>query len=334
MTSFAVAQTVSPVVKSSKKAATAIKSATKDTCYWTHKGNVGFNMAQSAYVNWSAGGQNALNLLGTFNYEANYLKDKWKWDNSFNTALGYSFYSFKFNQHKPIKTDDRIELTSLAGYRITETLSASLELAFRTQYCKGYDYTKDSTNYISKFLAPAYLTLGLGLEWKPNEHFSLNFAPLTGRLVIVNDSLLAAQGAFGVNAIDPNDTIIHSTKKVNFEFGARLTAKLKYTIVKNVDFESKLELFSNYLPRQYGHYENSVWIDEGKHSRPWLIDVDWQNMLVFKVNDWLNCNLATHLIYDYDIPFYGDPADQTTLIKGSKVQFKEVFAVGLMFNLK
>ena len=31
----------------------------KDTCYWNHKGNVGFNLSQSAYVNWSAGGQNA-----------------------------------------------------------------------------------------------------------------------------------------------------------------------------------------------------------------------------------------------------------------------------------
>ena len=313
----------------------------KDTCYWNHKGNVGFNLSQSAYVNWSAGGQNALNLLGTFYYEINYAKDRWKWDNSFNTALGYSFYNFNIKKFKPIKTDDKIELTSLAGYKITDKLFASLELAFRTQYAKGYDYTKDSTHYTSKFLAPAYLTLGLGIEWVPNEHFSLNFAPVTGRLVIVNDSALFYQGAFGAHEIDKSDTEIHTTKSKfygHWELGARLTAKVKYTIVKNVDFESKLELFSNYLPRKYGHYEEidgvKEWIDEGRHSRPWLIDVDWQNMLIFKVNDWLNCNLSTHLIYDYDIPFYKTPGDETTLIKGSKVQFKEVFALGLMFNLK
>lgn len=331
---FAMAQNVTPVVSAPEKTADAVETVKKDTCYWTHKGNIGFNLSQSAYVNWSAGGQNALNLLGTFYYEINYAKDRWKWDNSFNTALGYSFYSFQFKKFKPIKTDDKIELTSLAGYKITDKLFASLELAFRTQYCKGYNYAVDSSTYISKFLAPAYLTLGLGIEWVPNEHFSLNFAPITGRMVIVNDSALAAQGAFGVNEIDPNDTDTHSINKVHFELGTRLTAKLKYTIVKNVDFESKLELFSNYLPRKYGHYEEGVWVDEGRHSRPWLIDVDWQNMLIFKVNDWLNCNLSTHLVYDYDIPFYRDPADETTLIKGSKVQFKEVFAVGLMFNLK
>ena len=54
-------------------------------------------------------------------------------------------------------------------------------------------------------------------------------------------------------------------------------------------------------------------------------------MLVLKVNDWLNCNLATHLIYDYDIPFYDEAGAR---IKGSKVQFKEVLAIGFLINLK
>ena len=323
LTNIASAQNVT--VKSVTEEET--KVIKKDTCYWNHKGNVGFNLSQSAYVNWSAGGQNALNMLGTFYYEINYAKDRWKWDNSFNTALGYSFYNFNIKKFKPIKTDDKIELTSLLGYKITDKLFASLEMAFRTQYAKGYNYKVDSVNYTSKFLAPAYLTLGLGIEWVPNEHFSLNFAPVTGRLVIVNDSVLAANGAYWGNVIDPSDTTsVRTDRRVHFELGARLTAKLKYTIVKNVDFESKLELFSNYLPRYYEI--NGVWV---KKSRPWLIDVDWQNMLIFKVNDWLNCNLSTHLIYDYDIPFYREDG---SLIKGSKVQFKEVFALGLMFNLK
>ena len=54
-------------------------------------------------------------------------------------------------------------------------------------------------------------------------------------------------------------------------------------------------------------------------------------MLVLKVNDWLNCNLSTHLIYDYDVPFYDEAGLK---IEGSKVQFKEVLAVGFLVNLK
>ena len=278
---------------------------------WSHKGNIGLNFGQSSFTNWAAGGQNTVNGQGIFNYEIHYLKGIFKWDNTLNTALGYSYFDFK---KKPIKTDDKIEFTSLATLKATEHLNYGAELAFRSQFAYGFDYTKDSTQYISKFLAPAYLSLGLGVEWVPNPHFSLYFSPITGRVTIVNDDYLASIGAFGVNELDKNDTITHAKfDKIRYEFGARAVAKFQYPLAKNIDFNSKLELFSNYL------------------KDPQYIDVDWQNMLVMKVNDWLNCNLSTHLIYDRDIPFYDEAGLK---IEGSKVQFKEVLAVGFMINLK
>ncbi len=278
---------------------------------WSHKGNVGLNFGQSSYTNWAAGGLSSLNGQAIFNYEIRYLKNNFKWDNTLNTALGYSIYDFK---KKPVKTDDKIEFTSLAGIKATEHLNYSAELAFRSQFAKGFKYDEDSTNYISKFLAPAYITLGIGIEWVPSPHFSLYFSPVTGRITIVNDERLAEEGAFGVNDLDKNDTILHTkVAKVRYEFGARAVAKFEYPLAKNIDFSTKLELFSNYL------------------NHPERIDVDWQNMLVLKVNDWLNANLSTHLLYDYDIPFYDEAGAR---IKGSKVQFKEVLAIGFMINLK
>lgn len=280
---------------------------------WTHKGNIGLNIAQSSFTNWAAGGQNSLAYLGLLNYQINYAKGNFKWDNTLNTALGYSYFNFK---QKPIKTEDKIEFTSLAGIKASDKLFYSLEFAFRSQFAYGFDYTKDSTQYISKFLAPAYLTLGLGVEWVPSPHFSLNFAPLTGRITIVNDDYLSKIGAFGVEPgyFNPNDsTQWIPGKKVRYEFGARLVAKFNYPLTQNINFDSKLELFSNYL------------------DHPERIDVDWQNMLVMKVNSWLNCNIATHLIYDYDIPFHDAAGD---LIPGSKVQFKEVLSIGFLVNLK
>ena len=280
---------------------------------WTHKGNIGINLGQSSYTNWAAGGQNSLSGQAILNYEIHYLKDKFKWDNTLNTSLGYSVFDFK---KKPIKTDDKIEFTSMAGYRMTKQLNLSAELAFRSQFAKGYDYAKDSTIYISKFLAPGYLTLGLGIEWVPNKYFSLYFAPVTGRITFVNDQHLAEVGAYGVEPgyFNPNDsTEWIPGKKIRYEFGARAVAKFQYPIAKNIDFSTKLELFSNYL------------------DHPERIDVDWQNMLVLKVNDWLSANLSTHLIYDYDIPFYDEAGIK---IEGSKVQFKEVLAIGFMLNLK
>ena len=278
---------------------------------WSHKGNFGLNFGQTSYTNWAAGGQSTVNGQGIFFYEIHYLKDNFKWDNTLNTSLGYSIFDFK---KKPIKTDDKIEFTSLATLKATEHLNYGAEFAFRSQFAKGFDYAKDSTHYISKFLAPAYISLGLGIEWVPCKHFSLYFSPITGRVTIVNDDYLASIGAFGVNTLDANDTTQHAKNvKVRYEFGARAVAKFEYPLAKNIDFNSKLELFSNYL------------------KDPQYIDVDWQNMLVLKVNDWLNCNLSTHLIYDRDIPFYGEDGLK---IEGSKVQFKEVLAVGFMVNLK
>jgi hypothetical protein len=291
---------------------------------WSHKGNFGLNFGQSSYTNWAAGGQNTINGQGIFNYEIHYLNGNFKWDNTLNAALGYSIFDFK---KKPIKTDDKIEFTSLATLKATEHLNYGAELAFRSQFAKGFDYAIDSTQYISKFLAPAYISLGLGIEWVPNPHFSLYFSPITGRVTIVNDDYLASIGAFGVNSLDANDTTQHAKNaKVRYEFGARAVAKFQYPLAKNIEFNSKLELFSNYLPKYYEINGELV-----KKSRPYLIDVDWQNMLVLKVNDWLNCNLSTHLIYDYDVPFYGEDGLK---IKGSKVQFKEVLAIGFMINLK
>ena len=272
---------------------------------WSHKGNFGLNFGQSTFTNWAAGGQNSLNWQGMFNYEIHYLKGNFKWDNTLNSALGYTYYSFK---QMPIKTDDKIEFTSLAGLKATEKLNYSAELAFRSQCAPGYEYGATDTILISKFLAPAYVSLGLGMEWVPNEHFSIYFSPVTGRLTIISDTTLAYR--YGFNTLDANDQDTHYWgDKVRYEFGARAVAKFQYPLAKNIDFNSKLELFSNYL-----------W-------HPERVDVDWQNMLVMKVNSWLNCNLATHLIYDYDIPFEG-------IEKGSKVQFKEVLAIGFMINLK
>ena len=290
--------------------------------HWTYKGNLGLNFSHSSYTNWAAGGQNTLAWMGTFGYVVNYTKDNFKWDNTMSASLGYSFYDF---EKKAVKNDDKIEFTSLAGLKAANKLNYSLELAFRSQFAKGYDYKVDSTIYTSRFLAPAYITLGAGMEWVPNDHFSVNFAPVAGRITIVNDTMLAAKGAYGVNELDKHDTVAHAAKTIRYEFGTRLSAKFKYTFFKNISLESKIDLFSNYL------------------NHPERVDVNWQNLILFKVTPWLNFNLATHLIYDYDIKFpildaEGDPllnpdTGDALLTDGSKVQFKEVLSIGLLFNL-
>lgn len=284
---------------------------------WNHGGFVGFNISQSHFSNWTSGGQDNVNGLGTFKYNMNYLNGKSKWDNTLDLALGYSYFDI---DKKPLKTDDRINFSSLYGYDVVkDELFVTANLNFQSQFANGYDYKNDSTNRISAFLAPAYLTVGLGTQYTPAKWFSLNLAPASGRLTIVNDQTLADAGAFGVKAalIDPvTGEILEHGSKFRMELGAQLTANVSYEIFKNVTFSSKLIVFYDYMQTRE---LNALSKEYGCR-----FDFDWDNALVMKVNDWLNCNLTARLIYDEDIkPIEGE----------SFLQFKEVLSVGLSYRI-
>jgi hypothetical protein len=271
---------------------------------WTHGGFVGFNISQSHFSNWTAGGQDNVNGLGTFKYNMNYLKGKSKWDNTLDLALGYSYYDL---DQKPLKTDDRINFSSLYGYDVVkDELYITANLNFQSQFANGYDYKNDSTNRISAFLAPAYLTVGLGAQYTPAKWFSLNLAPASGRLTIVNDKELSDAGAFGVTP----------GKMFRMELGAQMTANVNYEIFKNVIFTSKLIVFYDYMQTRESNALGN------KYSC--RLDFDWDNAIVMKVNSWLNCNVTARLDCDEDIkPIEGE----------SFLQFKEVLSIGLSYRI-
>ena len=271
---------------------------------WTHGGFVGFNISQSHFSNWTAGGQDNVNGLGTFKYNMNYLKGKSKWDNSLDLALGYSYYDL---DQKPLKTDDRINFSSLYGFDVVkDELFVTANLNFQSQFANGYDYKTDNTTRISAFLAPAYLTVGIGAQYVPSKWFSLNLAPASGRLTIVNDKDLSDKGAFGVTP----------GKMFRMELGAQLTANINYEIFKNVTFTSKLIVFYDYMQTRD--------LNANGEKYGCRLDFDWDNALVMKVNSWLNCNVTARLVYDEDIkPIEGE----------SFLQFKEVLSIGLSYRI-
>jgi len=278
---------------------------------WQKSGAVGLNFSQSHLSNWAAGGEDALNWQGILNYGINYADDIKKWDNNISLALGYSH----LGDSKAIKTDDKIELNSLFGYEASEKLFYTLEFSFKTQFADGFDYKKDSSTPISGLMAPGYFTLGLGMQYVPNKYFSINFAPLTARVTIVSDQALADAGKYGVDpaafdSIGGQYVKMKDGKNSRFELGAKLIAKLSIPIVENVSFDSKLELFSDYL------------------KNPQNIDVDWQNLITLKVNSWLSTNITAHLIYDDDIMI--TDKDGNT---GPRTQFKEVLSIGVSYKL-
>lgn len=272
---------------------------------WTINGKASLNFSQSYFSNWSAGGESSLATIGLYTMEANYKKAKQNWSNWIDMSLGYNI----IGGNDPMKTDDKIEIISNYGYELKHHLYFSTVMTFKTQFTKGYDYTKDSTNHISAFMAPAHIDLGPGIMYKPNEIFMLNLSPATGRLLVVNDQPLADAGAFGLEPAETDSlgNIITHAKKVKAEFGAKLLMTLAYEVFKNVKLGTKLELFSDYL------------------DEPQNIDINWQVLLEMKVNGWLNVNITTEMLYDNDIIF----KDANDLPIGPRTQFKQMLMVGI-----
>jgi hypothetical protein len=180
-----------------------------------------------------------------------------------------------------------------------EHLLYSSYVNFLTQFANGYKYP-NTTDKISTFFAPAYLTLATGFDYQPIENFSLFFTPVSGKFTFVTDEELSAAGAFGV---EPG-------KKARAEMGAIVKSEFKTPVVKNVDLATSLTLFSNYF------------------NNPQNIDVNWDIALNMKINDFLSANLLTNLIYDHDILIPIDDDGNT----GRRVQLKQLFGVGLSYK--
>lgn len=283
---------------------------------WKKGGLLGLNFSQTYLSNWQGGGQNAINGTVLLNAFANYKKDKWTWDNTVDAAYGLT----RLGEEGVLqKTDDRIEINSKVGREtpVVNTYWAAM-LNFKTQWDAGYDYGQTPSPLISNPFAPAYVIAGLGIDYKPSKNFSAYISPITSKTTIVNNQRLANAGSFGVTpAVYDTDgtTILTPGETIRYEVGGFL--KMQYTkdVMTNVKLTTKLDLFSNYL------------------NNPQNIDVNWETLIGMKINKFLSASLSTNLIYDDDIKLaYDNDGDGVTDGKGPRVQFKEVFALGLQFQ--
>jgi hypothetical protein len=278
-------------------AETALREVVEDAPEGWETGGLfsaGFN--QVSLTNWAAGGQGSISGNALVNLSANYRRESLVWNNTLD--LGYGL--MKQGDAGVIKTDDKIDLFSKVGMNAAKDWYYSGLVNFKTQMTPGYDYPNDSIE-ISNLLAPGYLMAALGMDYQPGNYFSLFLAPLTGKVTIVNDQRLADLGAFGV---EPG-------KKLRSEFGGYVRAIYKRDITENIAFQTKADLFSNYL------------------ENPQEIDVNWETLLMMKVGRYLTVSFASHLIYDADILLdTNDDGEGDT----SKVQLKQLLGVGLSYS--
>ena len=282
---------------------------------WRVNGVVILTAAQSSFNNWAAGGQNSISGNGLLNLYAGFKTKRASWDNAL--EVGYGLLQQGSHENPWIKSDDKIDLTSKYGRRMSDKWFAAALVNFRTQFSPGYKYPNDTVK-ISDFLAPAYVLAAIGFDYKPANGISAFIAPLTSRTIYVNNQELADDGSFGLKpaVLDDKGNVISHASKFKNEFGGYLNLTYKKDdIIKNVNLLTKVDFFSNYL------------------KNPQNLVVNWENLISLKVNSLLTVTIATNLIYDdaIKVPTGKDAAGVQQYI-GPRTQFKEVLGVGISYK--
>lgn len=277
----------------------AISQEKQDTSYWKKGGMISISFSQTSLTNWSGGGDNAISTNSQLNLFANYNKGKNSWENKLNLEYGL----VKQGDEGVRKSIDKLEYFTKYGYKNGGHWFYTALFDFKTQFAKGYNYSSEEgvdDVKISNFLAPAYMNLSIGMDYKPSEVFSAYISPVTGKMTVVNDDDLSDKGAFGV---DPGD-------KFRSEFGAFSKLSLNKDIMENVNLKSTLDLFTSYSD-SFGN-----------------IDVTWEVLLNMKINSFLTATVNTSLVYDDDIDYYDVEGNN----RGPRIQFKEIVGVGLAYK--
>lgn len=272
----------------------------EDVKSWFLGGKFSIDATQMTLHNWIKGGENTITLSTTLELTANYKNGYNMWENK-----GVFKYGSIQQGEKSLRTnEDKINITSVYGYRAFSKFYYSAQLEFKSQFAPTYSYTDNTkTAIVSKFFAPATLTIGAGMEYKPNNKNSFIVTPITSK-----------------NTFVLSDTVSHSKysvdedKSVRSETGFYAKANNKFKIIQNIEINSTLELFSNYF------------------EKPQNIDIDWNLEIVFPINYYVRATISTEMIYDDDqnIPVYNENREKIGDTKG--LQFKELLKLGIVFR--
>ncbi|MDO4763577.1 MAG: DUF3078 domain-containing protein [Flavobacteriaceae bacterium] len=233
--------------------------------------NLQFN--QSAFSNWSTGGNNSIGVIGKVNYSISYKNKAHFWDN--NIRLGYGMLSISGRELR--KTEDQIYISSKYGYDLGSQYYFLMGAEFSSQFSAGYNYSSSKKrayeDRISRFMAPAYLNSGIGILYNPNPNFQVSLSPINTKFTFVLDELLQKKGKFG---------LVRDGQSIRTEVGALINAVYRIRIYKDIHWVNQLNLFSNYA------------------FRPDRIDIAYSSILTMKFNKFISTTFNLDLVYDHD----------------------------------
>lgn len=288
-----------------------IRKIITKTEYWRYRTESAFSLNQGMLSNWVKGGESSisttLDVTAFFDYSNKLMLIS---SNHFARLKFGMLGSIEAGNVKIMKNLDLLETNSKFNHKAFGKFDFSAIMLFKTQIARGYSYPNDSVA-VSKFMNPATLTIGFGLDYKPDKLTSINFSPLSYKATFVPDTSSIDQTKYGVA----------KDRRSKHEPGASFLVSNEFKAAKNVTVTNRLQLFTNYI------------------NNPLNIDVDWEMILVARINWFTDVRLNTHLIYDDDTktavfdrrdnPVLGTDGLQK---KTARIQFKELLGFSFVFR--
>lgn len=311
---------------------------------WKFEGVTGLNAAATGMVNWAAGGNNNVNGVLFARMRLLYHKDKIAWDSSLDTEYGMSYIDQ--TSDKVQKSNDKLNISTKFGYELAKGWYATALVGFRTQFALGRNYEGkgDDNPIISKMLAPAYTDVSIGIDWKPNDTYSLYISPIAGRFTTVSVSKAmnreysnlypleqggleqALKDKYAVWKYDDNNNKDYSMN-TRAELGFSLKGAINYSL-KDLKVTTTLGLYTPYAwdKTEIGRNGHNQPIYRDNNRRIGNFDIDWDVALSYQFMKCLQATLSTSMRY------YNGVMIEKDGYSCERVQFKSILGVGVGYS--
>lgn len=261
--------------------------------FWTISGN-GYMQFSQNYIsdNWYKGGESTVSLLSGMTWQFNYDdKQKIRFENKIEWKLGFiTAPSDTMHQYKT--SEDMLRLSSKLGYKAFYNWYYTLSAEFKTQFFSKYDTNSD--NLVSDLFSPAELNIGLGMDYKYVKDGVCNLSVLINPLNYSRYSVAS-------DRVDPTKFNIEAGHKVENQWGSRLETTLKWNIITNLLWESRLSYTTNYEK----------------------VLAEWENTFTFAFNKYFSTKLFVHARFDDSVTLEPD--------EHSYFQLQELLSLGFNY---
>ena len=317
---------------------------------WSCNGVLGLNASATGLVNWAAGGNNNVNGVAFGKVRLLYNENNLSWETNLNLEYGLSFIDQEYDPFQ--KTSDVIDFNTKFGWQFHKSWFLTAAAGFKSQFDvgKAYDGTAADDQVVSMFLAPSYTNISVGIDWKPNDIFSLYLSPVAGQTTtaVIGDAMneeyaemyplengglrQAMQEKYATwsysKTANADGTYDKIYKNFKAELGLTFKGSINYTY-KDLKIITTLGLFTPYAwdKTEMFDAENNFIGYRDNNRRFGNFDVDWDAAISYQFLKCLNVTLSTSLKYYNGVKI----ADEDG-IAAERVQFKTILGFGLGYS--